>query len=104
MMDYRIDLCGMAENTHSDDERKNTVGDHAPLFVFNADDGVHGHEPWVTDGTADSTRLLVDINPGSVGSFPSRSTPLGDGRAVFSADDGVHGTELWITDGTSGGT
>ena len=29
--------------------------------VFRQDDGLHGTEPWVTDGTADGTHLLRDI-------------------------------------------
>lgn len=96
--------------------------------VFAADDGVHGRELWVTDGTEAGTCLLADVwegggsgNPGGGGSYspaPSPSGPppygsgygpggilaLGDGRAVFSATDPVHGNELWITDGTPGGT
>jgi ELWxxDGT repeat protein len=38
------------------------------LFLF-ADDGVHGPEPWVSDGSDAGTILLADLNPGSAGSF-----------------------------------
>jgi ELWxxDGT repeat protein len=73
------------------------------LLVFRADDGSHGHEPWVSDGTAAGTRMLRDVMPG-----PQRSRPLGltaaPGRVFFTADDGVHGRELWQTDGTTVGT
>lgn len=33
-------------------------------MYFIADDGVHGFEPWVTDGTAAGTRMIVDVVPG----------------------------------------
>jgi ELWxxDGT repeat protein len=39
--------------------------------VFAADDGANGVEPWITDGTAEGTRLLHDINPGAAGSGAS---------------------------------
>lgn len=36
---------------------------------FSANDGVHGREPWSTDGTAPGTRMEADILPGSTGSI-----------------------------------
>jgi ELWxxDGT repeat protein len=73
-------------------------------FLFAADDGVHGQEPWITDLTADGTRMLADLHPGATGSMPDELTRLADGRVVFFADDGVHGAEPWVTDGTAQGT
>ncbi|HNU58162.1 MAG TPA: hypothetical protein PKN30_16350 [Flavobacteriales bacterium] len=73
------------------------------LVFFRANDGTHGMEPWVSDGTAAGTVLLKDINPGSGGSLPS--TFIGwQGRVYFAADNGVNGYELWSTDGTTAGT
>ena len=75
--------------------------------LFRADDGVHGNELWVTDGTAGGTTMLKDINTagaGAAASDPQNFTDLGNGKAVFWADDGVHGNELWVTDGTDAGT
>jgi ELWxxDGT repeat protein len=72
-------------------------------FLFNADDGVHGIEPWVSDGTPGGTSLFLDINPGSAPSYPHGFFHLGS-RCLFGADDGTHGSELWSTDGTPGGT
>ena len=82
--------------------------------VFDANDGVHGYELWVTDGTAAGTMMVKDINPGPASSITGHldwraarspfAAPLGNGTAVFSANDGVHGYELWITDGTAAGT
>jgi ELWxxDGT repeat protein len=71
-------------------------------LVFLADDGTHGLELFRSDGTAEGTRLIKDINP------QGDSVPLGAtqfrGRVYFSADDGVHGSEPWVTDGTETGT
>jgi uncharacterized repeat protein (TIGR01451 family) len=40
-------------------------------LVFNADDGVHGFEPWEsTDGTPAGTNILADIEPGTTSSNP----------------------------------
>ena len=50
-------------------ETRAAVGDR---LVFDAFDHVHGTEPWVTDGTAAGTRLLVDLRPddNAVGPLP----------------------------------
>ena len=39
------------------------AGAFGARLVFLADDGVHGGEPWVSDGTPAGTFLLKDINP-----------------------------------------
>ncbi len=52
-----------------------------------------GVEPFVSDGSAAGTHLLVDVQPGGGSSWPYRFTRAG-GRIFFAADDGVHGMEL----------
>lgn len=77
------------------------------LAVFFADDGEHGLEPWVTDGTRRGTRLLADTMPGEEGgAMIGENTifALGDGRALFTANSLESGVELWVTDGTPRGT
>ena len=78
-------------------------------LYFSANDGENGRELWVTDGTAEGTQLLVDLNPSmssygySYSSNPSNLVEF-NGKLYFSANDGEHGNELWATDGTVEGT
>lgn len=71
--------------------------------VLAADDGVHGKELWVTDGTPLGTGLLRDIYPGDYPSTPRNFTRFGD-RIFFTAESELEGLELWVTDGTYDGT
>jgi ELWxxDGT repeat protein len=80
--------------------------------IFVANDGEHGSELWITDGTV--PRLLKDINPGVDGSGIDAITPLIVAQkfppfqrvdvVLFSALDVNSGRELWRTDGSSDGT
>lgn len=75
---------------------------------FSASPGTGGlataFELWRTDGTAENTYRVLDINPGAaVGSTPSLLTDVG-GQLVFVANDGSNGAELWASDGTTAGT
>ena len=72
-------------------------------LYFLADDGEHGRELWVTDGTAETTRMVADLTAGSGGSTVTWLTAAKSG-AFFVRDDGEHGRELWRTDGTAAGT
>jgi len=70
--------------------------------LFSAETAL-GQELWVTDGTADGTTMVKDINTVSTHSSPRYFTEL-NGNVYFSANDGINGTELWVTNGTPGGT
>ncbi|HXT19637.1 MAG TPA: hypothetical protein VN923_02695, partial [Thermoanaerobaculia bacterium] len=72
-------------------------------FVFSVDDGSHGAEPWITDGTVKGTRLLADICPGACGSL-SWIVGQAGGQLLLNATDGQRGLELWSTDGSAAGT
>lgn len=72
-------------------------------LAFVADDRLHGAELWMTDGTADGTRLVADICEGSCGSSPFLLGAL-EGELLFAAFQEATGFELWATDGTGGGT
>jgi ELWxxDGT repeat protein len=75
----------------------------AGLAFFVADDGVHGQELWVSDGTPGNTVLLRDVVPGPRSSEIRWLTGAGE-RVFFVAEDGVHGREPWTSDGTLAGT
>jgi ELWxxDGT repeat protein len=62
------------------------------------------NEPWVTDGTADGTFMLKEINPSTITGSSTGPMVVYKNEAYFSADDGTHGSELWKTNGTPEGT
>ena len=66
---------------------------HNGYFYFSASDGESGEELWRTDGTEEGTTMLVDANPGEVGSWPWWFSTTDD-KVYFTAWDGVS-RELW---------
>jgi len=71
--------------------------------LFAADDGVHGLELFISDGTPGGTQLLYDVYPGVKSSTPEWFHLFGE-KVLFLATDDTHGREPWITDGTPEGT
>jgi len=73
-------------------------------LVFFANDGVHGREPWTSDGTEAGTRLVKDVFPGAFdSSYGYGATAVGS-VLLFPAHDSPNGWELWRSDGTEAGT
>jgi len=70
---------------------------------FGAHDGVHGKEPWVTDGSPDGTVLVGDVRPGPSGSNPTHFTPSPNG-VVFMTDHDREVGQIRVTtaQGTGG--
>lgn len=71
--------------------------------IFAADDGVHGVELWITDGTALGTQLVADLRPGYASAFIQALTAAGD-QVFFTALRDEDTSALWRTDGTAKGT
>jgi ELWxxDGT repeat protein len=76
------------------------------LLYFAANDGVHGFEPWRTDGTPAGTFLLGDLEPGPASSNLSFDKFGAVGGTLFFGDKTslVGDGGLWRTNGTPAGT
>lgn len=86
------------------DEYGNRVKLRAPKVIggnlyFAAEDGAHCMEPWQSDGTAEGTFMIKDINKGKACSHPTNFTGY-NGKIYFVAYDPATGRELWTSDGT----
>jgi hypothetical protein len=97
--DINTNGTGGADNSYPD--KFTALGDY---LYFQANDGTHGYELWRTNGTAEGTTLVKDINEtgadGANGSDPIGFTPL-NGYLYFNANDDTHGNELWRTNGST---
>ena len=71
-------------------------------LYFSASDGT-GYELWKSDGTANGTIMVKNINNINGGSNPSALTAVGN-TLYFIANDVTNGNELWKSDGTASGT
>ena len=72
-------------------------------YFFLADDGSHGKELWVSDGTEGGTTMVKDINEGATSTSILELTVVGD-LLYFLASTADEGSEPWISDGTEAGT
>lgn len=76
-------------------------------FLFTATTIENGRELWWSDGTANGTRLVKDIFPGSNSRIDNSildEVAMIEDTAFFIADGGDWGNQIWRTDGTEEGT
>lgn len=73
------------------------------LAYFSADDGIHGNELWVSDGTSAGTKIVKDITPGQSGTQIRNITRFRTG-VIFSTLTSTRVYEVWVSDGTEAGT
>lgn len=76
-------------------------GTSTVLFAATSDDA--GRELWASNGTSESTVLVMDAVPGAGSSSPLDLVAF-DGAVWFSAETLMSGRELWRSDGTAAGT
>ena len=73
--------------------------------IFPGIESSTGMELWQTDGTAEGTHIISDLNPGPRGSVEQNQTPVTlAGRTFIRLSDGINGFEPWVTDGSEEGT
>lgn len=77
-------------------------------LFFYADTVGYGNELWVSDGTAEGTRMVKDIYPGTGSSSPWGWRIMGAAGNEFIVfrvfDSPYYDGKLWISDGTEAGT
>jgi ELWxxDGT repeat protein len=67
-------------------------------FCFDADDGIHGRELWVSDGTSVGTAMLGDMETGDAIDWNAKITAWQDG-VVFTTN-GQQGHRMWWSNGS----
>ena len=99
IVDYNTNAAGVALASTS-------VQLNDQVIVFSTSTLEHGSELWRTDGTAEGTFRLTDLNAGPQNSEPKILTHFGD-AVYFSlrpSTNGSQAVELWKTNGTVAGT
>ena len=71
-------------------------------MIFQGYSSAAGYEPWISNGTTTGTSLLIDLYPGTNGSYPLGFYVI-SGKIYFEAQ-ASSGYELYVTDGTAANT
>lgn len=83
-------------------------------LFFSFDDGIHGSEPWISDGSPSGTKPLLDINASTGGSLnfnrPASNFIVNAGEEFYfrteshDPNNPILDQSLWVSDGTQLGT
>jgi ELWxxDGT repeat protein len=100
--DVNPDSGSISTNYHGPYNTNKVIGS---AFYFTADDGPHGYELWVTDGTSTGTRMVNDINTNATdnNAYPNEFMSY-NGKLYFTANSGATGYGLFVSDGSQAGT
>jgi ELWxxDGT repeat protein len=99
-----IDLYPGNSSFYPPNNLTNGVIDGADFLVWQGfADALTGKELYISNGTAQGTKLLADIYPGGLSS-DAKFIHHSAGMFYFSATDGTKGHELWKSNGTTPGT
>ncbi|MBK9129665.1 MAG: hypothetical protein IPM13_18050 [Phycisphaerales bacterium] len=77
-------------------------GDVGSLLYFAATTPTTGEELWVTEGLPGTTRMVLDLVPGTAPSWPKHITQFGAGDYV--AFTATSSSRAFVTDGSAAGT
>ncbi len=72
---------------------------HKGKIIFSGDDGVHGSEPWITDGTPEGTFMIQDLGVDG-GSNPWFFSQAGEGFVFVTSNNVGFKSVIWSTDGS----
>ncbi len=95
-----VDLTPQSYTGHSNPQ---WLTDWNGKLAYSADDGAHGTELWISDGTPAGTKLLADINPGYL-KLGSAAALRMERRAVFLREQWLVSTHASRESGCNAGS
>lgn len=78
--------------------------DQGAWSFFDANDGVHGSQPWLTNGTAAGTFMWGHVSQPGTGVTGLQPVFAGGHSFILYQDPGTQVTTIWVSDGTPQGS